>query len=227
LIANIEIMPNPEFDDLQLQEELRNLFELDTQKYLQLYVDTVHQLNAANWREDIQQLYRCVHTIKGGSVTVGFQAVLQVSTILEDLLSDLRYLDVAPPLVDGELAKALIEAGELLIGSVQMGEQSDTDASVKYIQILRDRIQSEYLPEWNEMRQVQQEFADQGFDLVILELEMAIEDLPLTGEVPTEAAEIAKQTVAQLQEIGTEINLAKTWHDFFAKRYCIVRSPRL
>jgi len=217
LIANIEIMPNPEFDDLQLQEELRNLFELDTQKYLQLYVDTVHQLNAANWREDIQQLYRCVHTIKGGSVTVGFQAVLQVSTILEDLLSDLRYLDVAPPLVDGELAKALIEAGELLIGSVQMGEQSDTDASVKYIQILRDRIQSEYLPEWNEMRQVQQEFADQGFDLVILELEMAIEDLPLTGEVPTEAAEIAKQTVAQLQEIGTEINLAKTWHDFLQK----------
>ena len=210
-------MPNPEFDDLQLQEELRNLFELDTQKYLQLYVDTVHQLNAAKWREDIQQLYRCVHTIKGGSVTVGFQAVLQVSTILEDVLSDLRYLDVAPPLADGELAKALIEAGELLIGSVQMGEQSDTDASVKYIQILRDRIQSEYLPEWNEMRQVQQEFADQGFDLVILELEMAIEDLPLTGEVPTEAAEIAKQTVAQLQEIGTEINLAKTWHDFLQK----------
>ena len=210
-------MPNPEFDDLQLQEELRNLFELDTQKYLQLYVDTVHQLNAANWREDIQQLYRCVHTIKGGSVTVGFQAVLQVSTILEDVLSDLRYLDVAPTLADGELAKALIEAGELLIGSVQMGEQNDTDASVKYIQILRDRIQSEYLPEWNEMRQVQQEFADQGFDLVILELEMAIEDLPLTGEVPTEAAEIAKQTVAQLQEIGTEINLAKTWHDFLQK----------
>jgi chemosensory pili system protein ChpA (sensor histidine kinase/response regulator) len=210
-------MPNPEFDDLQLQEELRNLFELDTQKYLQLYVDTVHQLNAANWREDIQQLYRCVHTIKGGSVTVGFQAVLQVSTILEDVLSDLRYLDVAPPLADGELAKALIEAGELLIGSVQMGEQSDTDASVKYIQILRDRIQSEYLPEWNEMRQVQQEFADQGFDLVILELEMAIEDLPFTGEVPTETAEIAKQTVAQLQEIGTEINLAKTWHDFLQK----------
>ncbi len=210
-------MPNSEFDDLQLQEELRHLFELDTQKYLQLYVETVHQLNVANWREDIQQLYRCVHTIKGGSVTVGFQAVLQVSTILEDVLSDLRYLDVAPPLADGELAKALIEAGELLIGSVQMSEQSDPHAAVKYIQILRDRIQSEYLPEWNEMRQVQQEFADQGFDLVILELEMAIEDLPLTGEVPTETAEIAKQTVAQLQEIGTEINLATTWHDFLQK----------
>lgn len=210
-------MPNSEFDDLQLQEELSILFELDTQKYLQLYVDTVHQLNGANWREDIQQLYRCVHTIKGGSVTVGFQAVLQVSTILEDVLSDLRYLDTAPPLTDGELAKALLEAGELLIGSVQMGEQSDPDAAVKYIQTLRDRIQAEYLPEWNEMRQVQQEFADQGFDLVILDLEMAIEDLPLTGEVPAEAAEIAQQTIAQLQEIGTEINLATTWHDFLQK----------
>ena len=113
-----------EFDDLQLQEELRTLFELDTQKYLQLYVQTVNQLNATNWREDIQQLYRCVHTIKGGAVTVGFQAVLQVATVLEDLLSDLRYLEVAPLLADGELSSALIAAGELLIASVQMGERS-------------------------------------------------------------------------------------------------------
>ncbi len=202
-----------EFDDLQLQEELRTLFELDTQKYLQLYVQTVNQLNATNWREDIQQLYRCVHTIKGGAVTVGFQAVLQVSTVLEDLLSDLRYLEIAPPLADGELSSALIAAGELLIASVQMGERSKPDIAVQYIQNLRDRIQVEYLPEWNEMRQVQQEFADQGFDLVTLDLEMAIEDMPLTGTVSAEACEVAQQTIAQLQEIGAEINLALTWHD--------------
>lgn len=163
-----------------------------------------------------------MHTIKGGSVTVGFQSVLQVSTVLEDLLSDLRYLEVAPPLADGELSKSLIEAGELLIGSVQMDdsqtkEHRDPDAAVRYIQALRDRIQVEYLPEWNEMRQVQQEFADQGFDLVILDLEMAIEDLPLTGKVPTEACEIAQQTIAQLQEIGTEISLAEAWQDFLQK----------
>jgi chemosensory pili system protein ChpA (sensor histidine kinase/response regulator) len=210
-------MANPEFDDLQLQEELRILFELDTQKYLQLYVQTVNQLNAPNWKEDIQQLYRCVHTIKGGSVTVGFLGVLQVSSILEDVLSDLRFLETAPPLADGELTKALIEAGELLIGSVQMGESSDPESAVKYIQGLRDRIQSEYLPEWNEMRQVQQEFADQGFDLVTLDLEMAIEELPPTGEVPPEACEIAQQTIAQLQEIGTEINLAPAWQEFILK----------
>ncbi len=207
-------MTTLEFDDLQLQEELRTLFELDTQKYLQLYVQTVNQLNAVNWREDIQQLYRCVHTIKGGAVTVGFQAVLQVSTVLEDLLSDLRYLEVAPPLADGELSSALIAAGELLIASVQMGERSKPDVAVEYIQNLRDRIQVEYLPEWNEMQQVQQEFANQGFDLVTLDLEMAIEDMPLTGTVSEETAEIARQTIAQLQEIGAEINLALTWQDF-------------
>ena len=212
-------MANSEFDDLQLQEELRILFELDTQKYLQLYVQTVNQLNAPNWKEDIQQLYRCVHTIKGGSVTVGFLAVLQVSSILEDVLSDLRFLETAPPLADGELTKSLIEAGELLIGSVQMGENSDPESAVRYIQGLRDRIQSEYLPEWNEMRQVQQEFADQGFDLVTLDLEMAIEELPPTGEVPPEACEIAQQTIAQLQEIGTEINLAKAWQEFILKGF--------
>jgi chemosensory pili system protein ChpA (sensor histidine kinase/response regulator) len=207
-------MANPEFDDSQLQDELRVLFELDTQKYLQLYVETVQQLSAANWREDIQQLYRCVHTIKGGSVTVGLHSVIQVSSILEDLLSDLRYLDSAPPLADGELSQALIESGELLIGSLQMVEPKDSEAAVKYIQSLRDRLQAEYLPEWNEMRQVQQEFADQGFDLVILDLEMVIEDLPLTGEVTAEAIEIAQQTIAQLQEIGTEIDLTADWHKF-------------
>jgi chemosensory pili system protein ChpA (sensor histidine kinase/response regulator) len=100
-----------------------------------------------------------------------------------------------------------------------MGESSDPESAVKYIQGLRDRIQSEYLPEWNEMRQVQQEFADQGFDLVTLDLEMTIEELPPTGEVPPEACEIAQQTIAQLQEIGTEINLAKAWQEFILKGF--------
>ena len=210
-------MANSDFDDLQLQEELRVLFELDTQKYLQLYVQTVNQLHPATWREDIQQLYRCVHTIKGGSVTVGFQSVLQVSTALEDLLSDLRYLEVAPPLEDGELTKSLIEAGELLIGTVQKGEVGQADSAVLYIHNLRDRIQREYLPEWNEMRQVQQEFADQGFDLVTLDLEMAIEELPSTGTVPAEAIEVAQMTIEQLSSIGTEINLAAPWYELLQK----------
>ena len=211
-------MANSDFDDSQLQDELKVLFAIDTQKDLQLYVQTVSQLNAPNWRQDIQQLYRCVHTIKGGSVTVGFQSVLKVATILEDLLSDLRYLDVAPPLADGELSKALIESGELLIGAVQMGESQDAEAAVKYIQNLRDRIQSDYLPEWNEMRQVQQEFADQGFDLVMLDLEMMVEDLPESGEVSDEAWEIAQQTITQLQEIGIEISLSETWQSFLQQK---------
>ncbi|NMF60785.1 response regulator [Pseudanabaena yagii] len=223
-------MAHSEFDDLQLQEELRHLFELDTQKYLQLYVQTVSQLNAPNWREQIQQLYRCVHTIKGGAVTVGFQSVLQVSTVLEDLLSDLRYLNIAPPLADGELAKCLNEAGELLIGTAQISgsqveELGESDFAVRYIQNLRDLIQSKYLPEWNEMRQVQQEFADQGFDLVTLDLEMAIEDLPATGTVPIETCEIAIQTINQLQGIGAEINLAATWQESLKQGLALCDRP--
>jgi chemotaxis protein histidine kinase CheA len=82
--------------EAKLQQELRHLFEVDTQKYLQLYVDTLAQLSAQTWKEDIQQIYRCVHTVKGGAVTVGAEAILVVATALEDLLSDLRYLDQAP-----------------------------------------------------------------------------------------------------------------------------------
>ncbi|MFM7889013.1 MAG: response regulator [Pseudanabaena sp.] len=223
-------MAHSEFDDLQLQEELRHLFELDTQKYLQIYVQMVNQLNASSWREQIQQLYRCVHTIKGGAVTVGFQSVLQVSAALEDLLSDLRYLDIAPPLADGEFAKYLNEAGELLIGtaqksSSQVEELGESDFAVRYIQNLRDRIQSKYLPEWNELRQVQQEFADQGFDLVILDLEMAIEDLPATGIVSPDTCDIALQTIHQLQGIGTEINLAAPWQEFLQQGLALCDRP--
>ncbi len=198
-------------DDPHLQSELRQLFAVDTQTYLQTYISTTQQLNPTSWKEDINSIYRAVHTIKGSSATVGFMAVQQVATVLEDLLSDLRYLDPAPELSDGGLVGMLLEAGELLIASVEMDQDASPLASVERIRELRQQVQRQYLPDWSEMLMVQQEFAEQGFDLVTLDLDMALEQLPTEGTVPTETVVIAQQTIEQLREIGAEMQMAEGW----------------
>jgi chemotaxis protein histidine kinase CheA len=153
--------------EAQLQRELRSMFDVDTQTYLQTYTDLVQRLQPATWTAEIQELYRCVHTIKGGAVTVGADGILYVSTVLEDLLSDLRYLQVAPPLEDGQLTAMLLEAGELLTASLQVHAQGAAaqlavQPSVDRISVLRAAIQQTYLPEASEQSQLFQEFAEQG-----------------------------------------------------------------
>jgi chemotaxis protein histidine kinase CheA len=207
--------------ELQLQQELRAMFEVDSQQYLQDYLNVVQRLQAPTWSSDIQELYRAIHTIKGGSVTVGADAILYVSAVLEDVLSDLRHLSPAPPLADRQLEQMLLEAGELLASSLQIKAigneaQALVQPSVQRIQALREQIKQAYLPEWNEQTLLHQEFADQGFDLVVLDLEMAIEQLPLQGKIASGTLEIAQQTLLQLAEIGQDLEFKPAWADLLA-----------
>jgi chemosensory pili system protein ChpA (sensor histidine kinase/response regulator) len=200
----------------QLQQELRSMFDVDTQTYLNDYINLVQRLQAQSWIADIQELYRCVHTIKGGAVTVGADGILHVSTVLEDLLSDLRYSKIAPPLEDGHLAQMLLEAGELLTSSLQVqvvGDAAKTavQPSIDRIVSLRQTIQQIYLPDSNERTQLFQEFAEQGFDLVVLDLDMAIEHLSDRGQVPSSAVKIAKRTMQQLLQIGKDLEFEPGW----------------
>lgn len=202
--------------ELELQQELRSMFDVDTQTYLQSYMRLVQQLHSQSWSADIQEMYRLIHTIKGGAVTVGVDAILYASTVLEDLLSDLRYLNPAPSLEDGQFGQLLMEAGELLASSLQV-QAVGNDAiaaiqpTVQRLQALRSHIQQVYLPEWSEQNQLYQEFAEQGFDLVVLDLEMALEKLPERGTVPTEVVNTAKQTLIQLIEIGKDLQFDSEW----------------
>jgi chemosensory pili system protein ChpA (sensor histidine kinase/response regulator) len=204
-----------DLSEAQLQQELYTIFEVETQKYLQIYLALVHQLQPQSWSEDIQELYRSIHTIKGGAVSVGADTVVQVATALEDLLSDLRYLESAPLLEDGWLEQMLLEAGELLASSLHFQERAEeasgVEPTVQRIQTLQQQIQQTYIPDWSEQQQVYQEFAAQGFDLVVLDLEMALEQLPAEGKVPPLAVDIARQTLQQLEQIGKQLQFASGW----------------
>jgi chemotaxis protein histidine kinase CheA/CheY-like chemotaxis protein len=212
-------------DDLALQQELRQLFEMDSQTYLQTYVSTVANLNPDSWQEDINAVYRAIHTIKGSAATVGFGAVQKVSAVLEDLLSDLRYLDPAPELADGGLINILEEAGELLIASLQMDQEQIPTTSIERIEELRRQMQRQYLPDWNEMVLAQQEFAEQGFDLVTLDLDMALDELPETGAVPASAVQSAQEAMTALREIGAELQMTTGWTKLLDRAESLIALP--
>jgi chemotaxis protein histidine kinase CheA len=216
--------------EAELQQELREMFIVDTQQNLDAYFDPLQRLNPQSWIADIQQLYRAIHTIKGGAVTVAADAMLQVAVVLEDLLSDLRYLEIAPELADGQLAQILLEAGELLSSSIEITETGDAaiaqvQPTVQRLVYLRDRVKQLYLPEWNELKQVHQEFAAQGFELVILDLEMALGKLPELGVVSATTIDAAQATILQLTQIGVDIELADNWQNLLQNCQELIDRP--
>lgn len=213
--------------EAELQKELQAMFEIDSQEHLQTYFQLAQQLNATSWVADIQNIYRAIHTIKGSAVTVGADAVLQTAMVLEDLLSDLRYLEDAPPLEDGELHRMLLEAGELLGSCLQLSGPSAQTAvipTVNRIKTLHEKIQHQYLPNWDELTQVHQEFAEQGFDLVILDLEMAINQLS-DHSIPGKTLTTAQQVLTQLQQIGQDLQLEADWSRLLAGATQLTQFP--
>jgi chemotaxis protein histidine kinase CheA/CheY-like chemotaxis protein len=202
--------------ETQLEQELRQMFELDSQQDLETYFACVEQMQPESWIKDIQKMYRAIHTIKGGAVTVKADAVLSVAMVLEELLSDLRYLEVAPPLEDGKLTQVLHEGGEILASAlaVQDLEQKAKSAvppKVRRIQTLRGQIQENYLRDWSEEAQLQREFAEEGLELVVLDLQIALNELPEGGPVPETTIQVARELLEQLQQIGEELQLASGW----------------
>jgi chemosensory pili system protein ChpA (sensor histidine kinase/response regulator) len=232
-MSNPDIDPSLEPDALaeaQLQQELRTLFAVDTQNYLQRYSQIVEQLCSHTWASDIQELYRCIHTVKGGAVTVGAEAVLQVAIVVEDVLSDLRYLDLAPPLDDGHLRQVLLEIGELLTGTLDISGESEAIAPqiqplLNRIQILHNQVRERYLPTWNEQRQLHQDFAEQGFDLVVLDWEILMERSPTQGSVFESTLNIAQQTLAQLRQIGRDLQFASGWTALIKQAEALFEHP--
>jgi chemotaxis protein histidine kinase CheA/ActR/RegA family two-component response regulator len=218
---NFSDLSPAELAEVQLQAELRDMFVVDTQQHLDSYFSLVGRLTASTWAADIQHIYRAVHTIKGGAVTVEADGVLYAAGVLEDLLSDLRYLEIAPGLSDGKLQSMLQEAGELLASAMEIVATGDRAAQIvgpttQRIQFLHDLIKQEYLPEWNEQKQLHQEFAEQGFDLVVLDLEMTVERM-VANRVTPEMRQIGDSTIEQLVQIGGDIELADDWYHLLSE----------
>jgi chemotaxis protein histidine kinase CheA len=214
-LENLARVIDAEMDEAeaQLQQELREMFAVDTAQHLSDYFRLVNQLNSSSWTADVQSIYRAVHTIKGGAVTVGAECTLQAATILENLLDDLRYLKVAPDLSDRGLIGILANAGELLSASITI--QVDSPQSILHtkerLETIHAQVKSVYLPNWSNNQQLQQEFVEQGFDFVVLPLEMQLDALATDIAVPDKLRLTAAVTISQLQQIGIDLELGRGW----------------
>ncbi len=209
----------------EVDPELKAIFDVDTQKYLQEYFSIVESISPATWKADIQKLYRAIHTIKGGAATVGANPILQVSKVLEDWLSDLRNLDEAPP-IDDQLRPGLLEAGELLIGTLQMDYGTSAMAAVERVFDLHQTFKESFKAELDETVLLHREFADQGFDLVVLDLEMLLEQLTPTTTITPEMQATATQCLTQLEEIGKEIGLGEGWQKLLAEGNALIANAK-
>jgi chemotaxis protein histidine kinase CheA len=214
-LENLALAMDAEMDAAEalLQQELREMFAVDTAQHLTDYSRLVNKLSSYSWVADVQSIYRAVHTIKGGAVTVGAECTLQAATILENLLDDLRYLKVAPDLSDRYLSGILTEAGELLSGSI-----SDPTDLPEVIELTKERLQEiharvkeVYLPNWNNRQQLQQEFVEQGFDFVVLPLEMLLDALTPDTAVPDKLRQTADVTITNLRHIGNDLEFGQGW----------------
>jgi chemotaxis protein histidine kinase CheA len=214
-LENLARVMDAEMDEAeaQLQQELREMFAVDTAQHLSDYFRLVNQLSYSSWTADVQSIYRAVHTIKGGAVTVGAECTLQAATILENLLDDLRYLKVAPDLSDRGLIGILVTAGELLSASITI--QVDSLQSIIHtkerLETIHAQVKTVYLPNWSNNQQLQQEFVEQGFDFVVLPLEMQLDALATDIAVPDKLRQTAAVTISQLQQIGSDLELGRGW----------------
>ena len=87
--------------------------------------------------EELNGIFRCAHSIKGGSATFGFSDVAELTHKMESLLDKLRRheLQLAPPMIDALLESA--DASRSLLARHQSGERGEAVSTVDLVQRIR------------------------------------------------------------------------------------------
>ena len=119
-----------QFYQIFFEEAGENLEQME-QQLLNLDLDTVDD-------EELNAIFRCAHSIKGGAATFGFEDVAELTHQMESLLDKLRRHELTPtmPMVD-----VLLEASDALKGLLARhqgldGEPPETSGLVERIRVL-------------------------------------------------------------------------------------------
>ncbi|GAB4088043.1 chemotaxis protein CheA [Hydrogenophaga soli] len=119
-----------QFFEIFFEEAGENLDQME-QMLLHLDIDTADD-------EELNAIFRCAHSIKGGAATFGFADVAELTHQMESLLDKLRRHELKPstPMVD-----VLLESSDALKGLLARhqgagGEEMDTSSLVERIRVL-------------------------------------------------------------------------------------------
>jgi chemosensory pili system protein ChpA (sensor histidine kinase/response regulator) len=82
--------------DDEVPDEIIEFFQLEAEEHLQIVSDCLLSLEGNNNPEDINRLFRAIHTVKGSAAQVGLRRLGAIAHRVEDLIGRLRDGEILP-----------------------------------------------------------------------------------------------------------------------------------
>src|SRR6185312_15322026 len=187
--------------------ELQAEFLTEAAFLLETYEESMLGLESGNNpQEDLAQIFRVAHSIKGGAAAVGLSDLGKFAHVAEDLLSLLR---VDPSLVNSEVISLLLQSGDQFkfrITSLQKGEELpwDTTELVKQLKFWIAKFDGKVEGEAVAVEAVTETAAEPAEDLANHELLAE-----LAAQMGPQAVPETPMAVAAVKEIAKSISVTK------------------
>ena len=168
--------------DDNIAAEVLEFFVPEVEEHLQSITESLLALEANPNPEDINKLFRAMHTIKGSAAQVGFRRLSTIAHRAEDLIARLRDGELKPSASIVDLCLESVDILKKQLYRQWSDEQSFQDAAMAYFQ----RI--------DQLEDVEAEILEQEAE------EAAEKGLADDGQIPLEPAlEIAAEPIAEVE----------------------------
>jgi chemosensory pili system protein ChpA (sensor histidine kinase/response regulator) len=168
--------------DDNIAAEVLEFFVPEVEEHLQSITESLLALEANPNPEDINKLFRAMHTIKGSAAQVGFRRLSTIAHRAEDLIARLRDGELKPSASIVDLCLESVDILKKQLYRQWSDEQSFQDAAMAYFQ----RI--------DQLEDVEAEILEQEAE------EAAEKGLTDDGQIPLEPAlEIAAEPIAEVE----------------------------
>lgn len=102
--------------------------------------------------EDVQEIFRIMHTIKGSSAMMQFNPIMAIAHRIEDLFFQIRENDIKPELINDKLFDLMFRSNDLLKAQVEKVQQNEPltdniDSFTEEINNLLEILQNGEVPE--------------------------------------------------------------------------------
>lgn len=128
--------------DDDVAEEVIQFFVPEAEEHLQAMTDCLLALEANPNSDDVNRLFRAIHTVKGSAAQVGLHRISAIAHRVEDLVAQIRDGVLAPT---PEITDLCLEAADVLKKCLHH-EWGDEASARSVIDVLFSRI-SEFIPE--------------------------------------------------------------------------------
>src|ERR1700688_4588857 len=95
--------------DDEVPDEILEFFQPEAEEHLQVVSDCLISLEGNNNREEINRLFRAIHTVKGSAAQVGLKRLGGIAHRVEDLIGRLRCAEIEPSAAVVDLCLASVD----------------------------------------------------------------------------------------------------------------------